>query len=88
MIPWFVGKPGINERSIIENLVGKNTFEICVYLSQNIILFKFKTVHSLEIMILTAIRVIKVFLGKMEAFNFRRIQNKNTGHMILNRIGS
>lgn len=49
---------------------------------------KLATPVSLEIMVFTPFKKIEVLFGKAEAFNFRRIQNKNTWHMILNRIDS
>lgn len=57
----------MNDNSIKENLVGKETFEIRVHLSRCILMYSNKNLAalvSLEIMIFAPINVIKVLLAK------------------------
>lgn len=58
----------MNDSSIDENLVGKESFEIRVHLSRHILMYSNKnlaTLVSLEIRIFAPINVIKVLAGKV-----------------------
>lgn len=71
----------MNDNSIKENLVGKETFEIRVHLSRCILMYSNKNLAalvSLEIMIFAPINVIKVLAGKVR--HLTSSENRKKAH--------